>query len=162
MPYKNVDVAIEAVRGRPERLVVVGHGPLSNQLQAGAPANVRMLSDLSDAALRWTYAHARILLAPSLEDFGLTPLEAATFGVPTLALRGGGYLDTIDEHVNGAFFAEPDRRRPAERDGRLERALVGPGRDPGAGRRLLRGALSRPDPRRGQPPAGDGIVGSCA
>jgi glycosyltransferase involved in cell wall biosynthesis len=107
LPYKNVDVAIEAVRGLPERLVVVGHGPMAEQLRASAPDSVRLLSGLTDAELRWAYAHARALVAPSLEDFGLTPLEAATFGVPTLALRGGGYLDTIDEQVNGAFFAEP-------------------------------------------------------
>ena len=107
LPYKNVDVAIEAVRDLPERLVVVGQGPMGEHLRAAAPGNVRLLGGLTDAELRWTYAHARALVGPSLEDFGLTPLEAATFGVPTLALHGGGYLDTIDEEVNGVFFAEP-------------------------------------------------------
>ncbi|MEW1954955.1 glycosyltransferase [Terrabacter sp. NPDC080008] len=107
LPYKNVDVAVEAVRGLPERLVVVGSGPLEQRLRASLPDNVRVVTGVSDAQLRWTYAHARALLAPSLEDFGLTPLEAAAFGVPTLALRAGGYLDTIDEHVNGAFFDQP-------------------------------------------------------
>ena len=107
LPYKNVDVAVDAVRGLPERLVIVGHGPLAEQLGAAAPENVRLLSGLSDSELRWTYAHASALVGPSLEDFGLTPLEAATFGVPTLALRGGGYLDTIDEQVNGIFFDAP-------------------------------------------------------
>ncbi|WP_330476593.1 glycosyltransferase [Terrabacter sp. C0L_2] len=107
LPYKNVDVAVEAVRGLPERLVVVGAGPLEARLRAEAPDNVRIVTGLTDAELRWTYAHARTLLAPSLEDFGLTPLEAAAFGVPTLALHAGGYLDTIDESVNGVFFEEP-------------------------------------------------------
>ncbi|GAA2493524.1 hypothetical protein GCM10009858_34400 [Terrabacter carboxydivorans] len=107
LPYKNVDVAVEAVRGLPERLVVVGSGPLEARLRATAPDNVRIVTGLTDAELRWTYAHARTLLAASLEDFGLTPLEAAAFGVPTLALHAGGYLDTIDEGVNGSFFEEP-------------------------------------------------------
>jgi glycosyltransferase involved in cell wall biosynthesis len=107
LPYKNVDVAVEAVRGLPERLVVVGAGPLEARLRAEAPDNVRIVTGLTDAELRWTYAHARVLLAPGLEDFGLTPLEAAAFGVPTLALHAGGYLDTIDERVNGTFFEEP-------------------------------------------------------
>ncbi|GAA3711834.1 glycosyltransferase [Terrabacter ginsenosidimutans] len=107
LPYKNVDVAVEALRGLPERLVVVGSGPLEARLRAEAPDNVRIVTGLSDAELRWTYAHARTLLAPSLEDFGLTPLEAAAFGVPTLALHAGGYLDTIDEDVNGMFFEAP-------------------------------------------------------
>jgi glycosyltransferase involved in cell wall biosynthesis len=107
LPYKNVDVAVDAVRDLPERLVVVGAGPLEARLRAEAPDNVRIVSGLTDAELRWTYAHARTLLAPSLEDFGLTPLEAAAFGVPTVALHAGGYLDTIDESVNGTFFEEP-------------------------------------------------------
>lgn len=107
LPYKNVDVAVEAVRDLPERLVVVGSGPLEARLRAEAPDNVRIVTSLTDAELRWTYAHARTLLAPSLEDFGLTPLEAAAFGVPTLALHAGGYLDTIDEDVNGMFFDNP-------------------------------------------------------
>jgi glycosyltransferase involved in cell wall biosynthesis len=107
LPYKNVDVAVEAVRGLAERLVVVGAGPLEAKLRAAAPDNVRIVTGLTDAELRWTYAHADTLLAPGLEDFGLTPLEAAAFGVPTLALRGGGYLDTIDEQANGTFFDEP-------------------------------------------------------
>ncbi len=50
------------------------------------------------------------MLAPSYEDFGLTPLEANTFGVPVVALRSGGYLDTIDEGSSGLFSdaASPD------------------------------------------------------
>ncbi|GAA8849544.1 hypothetical protein DUHN55_30310 [Helicobacter pylori] len=56
---------------------------------------------------RRPHAHARALVAASHEDFGLTPLEAGAFGRPTLALRAGGYLDTIADGVNGAFFDEP-------------------------------------------------------
>ena len=62
---------------------------------------------MSDAELRWIYARARALVAPSLEDYGLTPLEAASFGVPTLALEAGGYLDTVAPGRSGLFFAEP-------------------------------------------------------
>jgi glycosyltransferase involved in cell wall biosynthesis len=107
LPYKNVDVAMAAVQDLPERLVVVGTGPLEARLRAQAPANVRIVTGLTDAQLRWTYARASALVAPSLEDYGLTPIEAAAFGVPTVALRAGGYLDTVDEAVNGQFFAEP-------------------------------------------------------
>jgi glycosyltransferase involved in cell wall biosynthesis len=107
LPYKNVDVALAAVRDLPERLVVVGSGPLETRLRAEAPANVRIVTGLSDAQLRWTYARAQALVAPSLEDYGLTPIEAAAFGVPTVALRAGGYLDTVDEAVNGHFFESP-------------------------------------------------------
>jgi glycosyltransferase involved in cell wall biosynthesis len=107
LPYKNVDVLVEAVRGTRHRLVVIGAGPLRHTLAAHLPPNVRLLSGLTDAQMRWTYARAALLLAPSLEDFGLTPLEAASFGVPSLSLRAGGYLDTIAEGVTGLHVHSP-------------------------------------------------------
>lgn len=121
LPYKNVDRAIEAFRGLPsERLVVVGRGPLEDVLRAGAPANVRVLSGLSDAEMRWVYAHSRALLAPSYEDFGLTPLEAGMFGRPALTLRGGGYLDTVLEGRTGLFFDEATAPQIAAAVGRFD------------------------------------------
>ena len=107
LPYKNVDVAIEVARRTGHRLVVIGRGPEEADLRAMLPGNARMFSDLTDAQMRWAYANARVLVAPSHEDFGLTPLEAAAFGVPTIALRGGGYLDTIVEGETGLFFDHP-------------------------------------------------------
>ena len=107
LPYKNVDQVIEAFRGQSERLVIVGNGPLERHLRETLPDNVRIVSGLRDEDLRWIYAHAVALIAPSFEDFGLTPLEAAAFGKPTLALRAGGYLDTIAEGLNGSFFDRP-------------------------------------------------------
>jgi glycosyltransferase involved in cell wall biosynthesis len=110
LPYKNVDAAVEAFRDLPERLVVVGHGPLKRSLERHLPANVRLLSNLTDARLRWVYAHSRALIAPSLEDYGLTPLEAAAYGKPTLALGAGGYLDTVVPGTTGLFFVHPTPR----------------------------------------------------
>lgn len=107
LPYKNVQHVIDAFRGIPENLAIVGRGPIRDSLARGLPPNVRMLDSLSDAQLRWCYAHSRALIAPSFEDFGLTPLEAGAFGKPCLSLRAGGYLDTITEGVNGTFFDEP-------------------------------------------------------
>lgn len=107
LPYKNVDVVMDAFAGLPERLLVVGAGPLLDQLRASAPDNVRITTKLTDSQMRWAYEHATALVAASHEDFGLTPLEAGAFGKPTIALRAGGYLDTIAEGVNGAFFDEP-------------------------------------------------------
>lgn len=106
LPYKNVHTVVEAFRGLDQRLVIVGRGPMEAELRAALPANVRLLSGISDAELRWVYGQATALVAASYEDFGLTPLEAAAFGVPTLALRAGGYLDTLDEAVNGTFFPQ--------------------------------------------------------
>ena len=71
------------------------------------PSNVAIVSDVSDDQLRWAYARCVALVAPALEDLGLTPLEVGAFGKPTLALRGGGYLDTVAEGLSGLFFARP-------------------------------------------------------
>ncbi|MBK9475384.1 MAG: glycosyltransferase [Tetrasphaera sp.] len=108
LPYKKVDTAIEAFRGMPSRrLVVVGAGPLERELRRTLPTNVTMVQGISDAQLRWLYAQCVGIVAPSLEDYGLTPLEAAAFGKPSVTLRGGGYLDTVLEGVTGVHFDEP-------------------------------------------------------
>ena len=107
MPYKHVDVAIEAAARAGRPLVVIGKGPEEARLRAMAGEDVVFGQDLTDAQLRWAYAHATALIAASHEDFGITPLEASAWGVPTVALRAGGYLDTIVEGVNGVFVEAP-------------------------------------------------------
>jgi glycosyltransferase involved in cell wall biosynthesis len=109
LPYKNVDRAVAAFAHLPdERLLVVGRGPEEDRLLRVMPRNVALVSDVSDSQLRWAYAQCVGLLAPSIEDYGLTPLEAGAFGKPTYALRGGGYLDTVDDGVSGLFFERAD------------------------------------------------------
>ena len=106
LPYKNLEALLEAFVLMPsEKLVIVGSGPDRERLSALAPANVTFLRDVPDGQLRWLYAHAEALFAVGLEDFGLTPIEASSFGVPTIARPFGGYLDTVIEGVNGRFLA---------------------------------------------------------
>jgi glycosyltransferase involved in cell wall biosynthesis len=108
LPYKNVDAIVRAFADTPERhLVVVGKGPDAERLNAIKTANVTMLSDLTDGQMAFLYKNCRALLAASYEDFGLTPIEAGVWGRPTVALRFGGFLDTIDEGVTGMYFDEP-------------------------------------------------------
>jgi glycosyltransferase involved in cell wall biosynthesis len=109
LPYKHVAETVDAFRLVPEqRLVVVGEGPEDAALRSSAPDNVRLLGEVSDARLRWLYANCVGLIAASREDFGLTPVEAATFGKPVAALRWGGYLDTVIPDLNGVLFDRPD------------------------------------------------------
>lgn len=111
-PYKNVDAVVDAFTRLPdERLVVVGDGPDGARLRRVAPPNVRFVGRIDDARLRWLYANCRGLVAASYEDFGLTPLEAASFGAPSVVLRWGGFLDTVVEGETGVFF---DRPTPAD------------------------------------------------
>jgi glycosyltransferase involved in cell wall biosynthesis len=108
VPYKHVDAVVEAFAGlTSERLVVVGDGPDRARVARLAGPSVRLLGAVDDDRLRWLYANCRAVVAASYEDFGLTPVEAAAFGKPTAALRGGGYLDTVVDGRTGVFFAEP-------------------------------------------------------
>ncbi|MEX3611272.1 glycosyltransferase [Rothia sp. LK2588] len=111
LPYKNVDKAVEAFSGSDKKLLVIGAGPMADELRAMSGENVQFASNISDAELRYAYHHCAALLAVSYEDFGLTPLEVGSFGKPTIALHAGGYLDTITPGLNGSFI---DESTPAE------------------------------------------------
>jgi glycosyltransferase involved in cell wall biosynthesis len=108
LPYKNVTAVVEAFASRPhDRLVVIGSGPDESRLRAMAPPNVRLVGTVGDERLRWAYAACAGVIAASYEDFGLIPLEAASFGKPAAVLRFGGYLDTVREGETGVFFDQP-------------------------------------------------------
>ena len=93
------------MRRLPEHnLVVVGSGPYKQHLQAIAPANVHFVEGISDGQLVGLYRRCQALVAAAFEDFGLTPLEAASQGRPVVALRGGGFLDTVENGRTGVFF----------------------------------------------------------
>lgn len=101
--YKNVRAAQELFANHDfGDLVVVG------SRRSGRRGPVINLGTVSEAQLRWLYAHCRAVLALSFEDFGLTPVEGHLFGKPTLALRAGGYLDTCVEGVNAVFAESAD------------------------------------------------------
>jgi glycosyltransferase involved in cell wall biosynthesis len=96
LPYKNVDLALEVARSMPDvRFRIIGDGPLRDALRQLAPPNVTLLGAVSDGELWLEYTSTQVHLALSHEDFGITPLEAAAAGKPTVARRSGGYLDTI-------------------------------------------------------------------
>lgn len=105
IPYKRIDLAIEAFRHLPdEKLVIVGDGRDRAMLAAGAPQNVTFLGRQSETLelLRGCKA----FLFPGLEDFGIAPLEAMAAGRPVIAFAGGGALDTVKPGVCGELFDE--------------------------------------------------------
>jgi glycosyltransferase involved in cell wall biosynthesis len=116
LPYKNVDLVLEvAALTEHLRYVVVGEGPLRRALEERAGANVRFVGAVRDDELWEYYAGSRVHLALSHEDFGITPLEAALAGRPTVARRSGGYLDTITSST-GVLVDEAALDAPAVRD----------------------------------------------
>jgi glycosyltransferase involved in cell wall biosynthesis len=110
-PNKRLDLTIEAFRELGLPLVVAGAGPGSASLRRMAPANVSFFGWSSEEELVTLYQGARALLFPGYDDFGLTPLEAAAVGRPTIAYAGGGALETVQpasasDPGTGVLFAE--------------------------------------------------------
>jgi glycosyltransferase involved in cell wall biosynthesis len=109
VPYKRPDLAIEAFRGSPHRLVVVGDGRMRRELAADLPSNVVLAGRLPDHELHDLLGRARGFVFPADEDFGLAPVEAMAAGAPVIAFGRGGALDYVEDGANGVLV---DEQRP--------------------------------------------------
>ncbi len=123
VPYKRVDLAIDACREAGVALRIVGDGPEMSRLRAGADGDVTFLGRLSDEDVRAEYQAAGTVLLPGVEDFGIVPLEAQACGTPVVALAAGGALETVVDGVTGVLVREP--HAPAFAEG-VARALAAP------------------------------------
>ena len=106
MPYKRIDLAIQACNRLQLPLVLIGSGRDEQRLQKMAGPTIRFLGRLSDAEVLHYYAHCRAFILPGEEDFGITPLEAQASGRPVVAYRAGGALASVIDGVTGTFFQE--------------------------------------------------------
>lgn len=106
VPYKKFDLAINVFNAIGKPLKIVGAGPDLNRLKKMAKPNIEFLGQFSDPEMAGLYSHAKAVIFPQEEDFGLVPLEAMASGRPVIAYRGGGALETVVEGENGVFFDE--------------------------------------------------------
>jgi glycosyltransferase involved in cell wall biosynthesis len=104
MPYKRIDLAIEACNRLEVPLVIIGGGRDENRLKSIAGPTIRFMGQLSDEEVLHYYAHCRALVLPGEEDFGITPLEAQASGRPVVAYAAGGALASVINNVTGTFF----------------------------------------------------------
>ena len=121
--WKRVDLAIGACIKLNKQLLVVGDGPEHSQLveQARGHDNIRFLPRYNGVnEIVGHFAGARAFLFPSLEPFGIVPVEALAAGTPVVALRKGGSLDFVEEGKNGVFFDEQTVDSMAEAISRIE------------------------------------------
>ena len=111
VPYKRIDIAIEASRLSGVPLRIVGDGPerasLTKLAAAAGGSHVQLLGVLSDAEIRNLYRRAAAVLLPGEEDFGIVPVEAQACGRPVVALARGGALETVIDNVTGVLVSEP-------------------------------------------------------
>ncbi|MBX2990736.1 MAG: glycosyltransferase [Bacteroidetes bacterium] len=95
VPYKRLDLAIEAFNRTGEKLVIIGSGPDDEKLRSMAKPNIEFPGWQPDDVLRKHYAECKALVFPGEEDFGIVPLEAMASGKPVIAYAKGGALETV-------------------------------------------------------------------
>ncbi len=145
VPYKRVDLIVEAFSRRPDlRLVVIGDGPEFGRIKAAAGPNVALLGYQPDAVITDHLQRAAAFVYAAEEDFGIAPIEAQACGTPVIAYAKGGVRETVrgldSPRPTGVFYAE----RTVERCTPRSRGSPPSGRE------------SRPPPAAPTPPASAG------
>ncbi|NNV08011.1 glycosyltransferase family 4 protein [Geobacillus sp. C56-T2] len=112
VPYKKIDLIVEAFSQMPDKkLVVIGDGPDFQKVKAKAGPNVELLGYQPFEVLRDYMQRAKAFVFAAEEDFGITPVEAQACGTPVIAYGKGGALETVRgygqvEKPTGLFFEE--------------------------------------------------------
>jgi glycosyltransferase involved in cell wall biosynthesis len=105
--HKRVNVALEAAHRAGAPVRVVGSGPDHAALREAYP-QAEFLGRAGDRELAELYASARAVLVPSIEEFGITAVEAQAAGRPVIAAAAGGALETVLEGETGLLAAADD------------------------------------------------------
>jgi glycosyltransferase involved in cell wall biosynthesis len=103
VPYKRVDLAIDAARRANLPLTIVGDGPERGALEALGGEGVRFLGWCTNEEIRDLYRSSIATILPGEEDFGIVPLEAQACGRPVVALGRGGALETVIDGETGVL-----------------------------------------------------------
>ena len=107
VPYKNINLAIQAFNQLQQKLVIVGFGREAARLKQLAGPTIKLTGQVADQELVKLYQHCQALIMPQEEDFGLVCLEAQAAGKPVIALQSGGATETIINQQTGIFFKQP-------------------------------------------------------
>ena len=107
--HKNIDIAIEAFNKLNLPLLIIGDGPEYNNLKSKIVnhESIKLLGFVPDEELPYYYQNCKAFVMSQEEDFGITPVEAMSYGKPVLALRKGGAVETVIEGITGEFFDDP-------------------------------------------------------
>ena len=105
LPYKRIDLVVDAATKAGIGLDVVGTGPALDDLRRRAGSAVEFHGRLEDHDVKQLMEGCRAFCLPGQEDFGITPIEANAAGKPVVAFGAGGALETIEEGTSGCFFA---------------------------------------------------------
>jgi glycosyltransferase involved in cell wall biosynthesis len=114
VPYKRIDIAIDACALAGIPLRIVGDGPDRTALEARAGGRAEFLGRLSDEEVREHYRRASVVLLPGEEDFGIVPLEAQACGRPVVAFGRGGACETVIDRETGLLVNDLSPRTFAD------------------------------------------------
>jgi glycosyltransferase involved in cell wall biosynthesis len=106
IPYKRIDLAIQAFNRLGLPLVIAGGGRDQARLEKLAQPNIQFLGRVPEADLPDLIARCRAFVFPGYEDFGITPVEAQACGRPVIAFGAGGALDTVIDCQTGVLFRQ--------------------------------------------------------
>lgn len=106
VPYKRVDLAIEAciTLGMPLKIVGVGSDESRLRALAGNSPLIEFVGFVTDSALDAYYASAKALICAQEEDFGIVSVEAQARGIPVVSLARSGMAETIIDGQTGILF----------------------------------------------------------
>lgn len=106
VPYKRIDLAVQACSKLNLPLTVIGDGPQHEYLKRIAGPTITIAGLLPRQEVIAHMQSAKALLFPGLDDFGIVPVEAMAAGTPVIAYKGGGALDYVIPGKTGEFFSE--------------------------------------------------------
>lgn len=100
-PPKRVDLAVSVCEKLGLSLIVIGDGPERDRLSRMGKKHVQFLGWLPKEEMEVWYKNARAFLFPSLDDFGIAPVEAMLHGIPVIAPLGGSSSELIADDSCG-------------------------------------------------------------
>lgn len=104
--WKRIDLAVKACMELKRELLVVGEGSEHNKLvrMSNGSDFIKFLPLQGKKELAKLLAEAKGYLFPSMEPFGIAPVEALASGCPVVAFGQGGACDYVKDGKNGVLF----------------------------------------------------------
>lgn len=106
VPYKKIDLIVEAFSQTDKKLLVIGDGPDMAKIKSKASKNVELLGFADDETMRDLMGRAKAFVFAAEEDFGITPVEAQACGTPVICFGRGGARETVIDGESGLYFME--------------------------------------------------------
>ena len=110
VPYKKIDLIVDAFSQMDKRLLVIGDGPDMAKIKSKAGKNVELLGFADDETMADLMGRAKAFIFAAEEDFGITPVEAQACGTPVICFGRGGARETVRDGESGLYFMEQNAK----------------------------------------------------